>query len=178
MKKFLKLKLIFVFVVVAMLSAVAGVLGVPSSARASTTITVRGAVSCASHALMGVWVQSSGGGSRFASWNASPGDSWDGVYWTTITASDPTTTISLHVGCGGSSGNWGSDNWTPGQTITGDTDLMATCNEGNMSPHTATRCSYGQTNAESTAIWWATPYIGTNKYPDQCLTFVFDMYKL
>ena len=97
MKKFLKSKLIFGFVVVAMLTAVAGVLGVPSSAKASTTIRVQGAVSCDNNDFVGVWIQSSGGGSTFAAIYISTYN--DGLFQRSITTTLPTN-ISLHVGCG------------------------------------------------------------------------------
>src|SRR5437773_8724578 len=98
MRKFLKSKLIFGFVVVAMLSAVAGILGFPSSARASTTITVRGAVSCANHQFVNIWINSTGGGSDFYWFQDNASDNRGGIFSATVPATFPTT-ISLHVGC-------------------------------------------------------------------------------
>src|SRR5690348_3319948 len=49
------------------------VAGAPQ-AGAAATITISGTVACDyGHAVEGVWVQSSGGGSGFASWQAVPG---------------------------------------------------------------------------------------------------------
>lgn len=176
MKKFLKSKLIFGFVVVAMLTAVAGVLGVPSSARASTTIRVQGAVSCDNHDFVGVWIQSSGGGSTFAAiYNTIASD---GLFQRSITTTLPTY-ISLHVGCGkNSDGSWQSDNYTPYTWVNSPTTLTASCHEGNMYPHGATRCQYGYTKVEAAAYNWANDqfmYYRTG-YRDYCLQFVHDAY--
>lgn len=176
MKKFLKLKLILGIVVVAMLTAGAGVLGVPSSARASTTIRVQGAVSCDSHNYVDVWIQSSNGGSTFAVPYYTT--STDGLFQRTITTTLPTY-ISLHVGCGrNSDGSWQSDNWTPYTYVTGPTTLTAACHEGNMSPHTATRCQYGYTKVEQKAYAWADEQFRnkSTEYNNKCLKFVFDAY--
>jgi len=177
MKKFLKSKLIFGFVVVAMLTAVAGFLGVPSSARASTTICVQGAVSCDNHDFVGVWIQSSGGGSTFAVIYNSIAS--DGLFQRSITTTLPTY-ISLHVGCGkNSDGSWQSDNYTPYTWVNGPTTLTASCHEGNMYPHGATRCQYGYTKVEAAAYNWANDQFmyHRNSYSGQCVAFVRNAYK-
>ena len=174
MKKLLRSKLIFGFVVVAMLTAVAGVLGVPSSARASTTIRVQGAVSCDNHDFVGVWIQSSRGGSTFAAiYNTIASD---GLFQRSIITTLPTY-ISLHVGCGkNSDGSWQSDNWTPYTYVTGPTTLTAACHEGNMSPHTATRCQYGYTAIEAKAYAWADAHYGSKDFYNLCVTYVRQAY--
>lgn len=178
MKKFLKSKLIFGFVVVAMLTAVAGVLVVPSSARASTAIRVQGAVSCSNHALSGVWIQSSGGGSNWAWWQASSPNQYDGIYALTFTTALPTT-IQVHVGCGSGStpGSWLSDNWTPSRTINGSVSLVSSCFEGvNPPPYGATRCLYEKTSVGFAAVNWASLYWGSDFDDGKCLTFDFAAY--
>lgn len=182
MKKFLKSKLIFGFVVVAMLSAVAGVLGVPSSARASTTITVRGTVSCANHQFVNIWINSTGGGSGFYWFQDNAPDNRGGIFYATVPTAFPTT-ISLHVGCGGSTWNWQSDNWTPGYTLNSPGNnpaaWTASCNEGSMVPRTAQRCSWGGSAADRYAAWFGWIHLNGNgnQYVGLCLTFAFDAYR-
>jgi hypothetical protein len=182
MKKFLKSKLIFGFVVVAMLFGAAGVLGFPSSARASTTITVRGAVSCANHQFVNIWINSTGGGSGFYWFQDNAPDNRGGIFYATVPTTFPTT-ISLHVGCGGSTWNWQSDNWTPGYTLNSPGDnpaaWTASCNEGSMVPHTAQRCSWGGSAADRYAAWFGWIHLNGNgnQYVGLCLTFAFDAYR-
>jgi len=156
-------------------------LGASSAAMASTAITVQGAVSCADHALVGVWVQSSGGGSRFAGWGKSSSGGYDGVFSTTITTALPTT-LQLHVGCGGSTATWWSDNWTPGKSVGGSVTLEALCNEGTRQPAGGanSRCAYTTTGGEASAISWAEGQMAHNPsgYYLKCLKFAFDAYEL
>src|SRR4051812_10920563 len=55
-----------------------------ATAAASNTITIRGGTSCKNHGVVGVFVASSKGGSKFASWTkASPGG-WSAAFSTSI----------------------------------------------------------------------------------------------
>jgi hypothetical protein len=159
-------------------ASVIGGAGLSSSAFAATTITIDGAASCAHHGLVGVWVQSSGGGSKFAAWIATPGTSGDGVFYATISTTLPTT-VQLHVGCGGSTANWWSDNWTAGKSESGSAVLEAACNEGTTKPKAGgnSRCAFGQTSSEAKAIKWAQSISTTNDYAGKCLEFTFLAYK-
>lgn len=98
-----------------------------------TSITVKGTVNCASHPLYGIWVQSSGGGSGFASWSWTTSNHYAGTYTRTLSTTLPTT-LQLHVGCGGSRSSWWSDNWTLSVSDLASVTLNATCNEGTIKP--------------------------------------------
>lgn len=180
MKTFLTSKLIFGLVVVAMLTAVTGVLGFPSSAKASTTITVRGAVSCTSQPFVNIWINSTGGGSGFSGFQINTKDTRGGTFSGTVTTNFPTT-ISLHVGCGGTTWNWNSDNWTPGFTLNSPQDnppaWTTSCNES-TSPHAAQRCSWGGSTADKYAAWFGWIHLNGNgnQYVKLCLTFAFDAF--
>lgn len=162
---------------VALGTILAGSITLSSAAMASTTTTVQGAVSCDHHQLVGVWVQSSGGGSRFAGWDSTSTGHDDGVFSTTITTTLPTT-LSLHVGCGGTQGDWWSDNWTPGTSVNGSAVLEAACHEGTSQPPAGanTRCSFGPTRSETAAISWAESKNHENYDAELCLTFVTKVY--
>jgi len=113
----------------------------PASAA---TISVSGTVSCdGGNAVVGVWIQSSGGGSGFAAWTRLPNRVNVASYSKTLSTALPTN-ISLHVGCGGTSSSWWGDNWTPNKAIGGSATLNARCSEG---PGTAVRCAWPATGA-------------------------------
>ena len=136
-------------------------------------VRIQGAVSCANHDVAGVWIDSSSGGT-FA--NIYPTIPSDVLFQRTLTMLLPTY-ISLHVGCGkNSDGSWQSDNWTPWQYVSSASTLTLTagCNEGNMMPHTAFRCTYGYTKLEAEAYKWADGQYYTNNtdYYNLCLTYV------
>lgn len=123
--------------------------GVASVAGASSTITLRGGVSCGYHAVTGVWIQSSRGGSGFAGWEkASPGG-WSAAFSKSVAVTSLPTTIQLHVGCGGTSSSWWSDNWTTGSSTSGSRTLNAVCNEGTTRPPAGanTRCAWQPTGS-------------------------------
>jgi surface antigen len=98
------------------LISTAGVLAYAAPAQASSTITISGVVHCHGGAVEGVWVASSGGGSGFAdvySFKTGKNDgSSDNVrYSRKVTATLPTS-ITLHVGCGGSTASWKTVNYS------------------------------------------------------------------
>src|SRR5580700_489654 len=82
-----------------------------SSSSTTAGLSVSGEVTCpAGQPVDGVWINSSGGGSNYARWRAVSRSS--ATYSTWLQTSTPTA-ISLHVGCGGSTVDWKSANWTP-----------------------------------------------------------------
>lgn len=81
------------------------------SSSSAPGLSVTGKVACPpGQPVDGVWVDSSGGGSNYARWRAISRSSASYTAW--LTTSTPTA-ISLHVGCGGSTVDWESANWTP-----------------------------------------------------------------
>jgi len=73
------------------------------------------------------------------------------------------TTVSLHVGCGGTTQTWWSDNWTPGTGASGSRILDAVCNEGTIQPKKGanSRCAYqsvGTTIVNAAAAMLNKPY--------------------
>ena len=115
--------------------AVACMLGVLLAPAAQASgITIRGTVSCASSKpVVGVWVQSSRGGSKFASWTKT--GTATASYSTSVSTGLPTN-VSLHVGCGGNRQRWGSSNFSPVIVdVTGSTTFSVTnCVNGQCSP--------------------------------------------
>jgi hypothetical protein len=150
--------------------SLAGLVGLaiaaPTPASATTgTISVSGTVSCQSHPIEGVWVESGGGGSGWASWQ--PLDSRHtniATYSAKIQNTTLPTNIRLSVGCGGSAADWWSDNETgstseAGGALTGSTtSLNAVCNEGTVKPAAGDneRCWYGYASA---AAAWAISHL-------------------
>jgi cell wall-associated NlpC family hydrolase len=124
---YLRKCLLAVFTALMLFAFLAAFAGASASA-----ITIRGGVSCKYHPVTGVWLQSSTGGSKFASWSkASPGG-YGVAFSASIAPRSLPTKIQLHVGCGRGSkaGSWWSDNWTADRSVSGSATLDATCNEG------------------------------------------------
>jgi hypothetical protein len=137
----------------------------PSASAATGTIMISGTVSCQSHPVEGIWVESGGGGSGWANWQ--PIDSRHAniaTYQAKIQNTSLPTNIRLHVGCGGSRTNWWSDNRTgstsrAGGPLTHSTaNLDAVCNEGATKPPAGDnqRCWYGYASA---ATAWAVRHL-------------------
>lgn len=145
---------------------VALAIAVPTAASAATgTISVSGTVSCQSHPVEGVWVESGGGGSGWASWQPLDARHTNiATYAAKIQNTTLPTNIRLHVGCGGSATAWWSDNETgstseAGGALTGSTSsLNAVCNEGTVQPAAGDneRCWYGYASA---AAAWAITHL-------------------
>ena len=108
--------------------------------RAATAISITGTVQCAAgHAVQGVWLESTGGGSTWAEWQAMPGKPAVARIWKSITTSVPTS-IRLHVGCGkNSDGSWWSNNRTGYLSTRTSRVLNTTCVEA---AGTGTRCGW------------------------------------
>ena len=147
------------------------VFAISPAAQATTSLTMSGSVACAGgQPVEGVWVQSSGGGSKFAGWRAT--SSTAASYSATISTAVPTV-ISLHVGCGGSASSWNSDNRTPPTYgISGNYQLNVT--SCNSPPRT---CTWATANAA--AAWAQNQFTGNcaqTTYKLACLAFVYDAY--
>jgi hypothetical protein len=83
-----------------------------SSSPKTAGLSVSGKVTCPpGQPVDGLWVNSSGGGSNYARWRRAASRS-SASYSTWLQTSTPTA-VSLHVGCGGSTVDWKSANWTP-----------------------------------------------------------------
>jgi surface antigen len=140
---------------------VAGPCGTPSPPPPSgtKTISISGVVTCASGGVQGIWVNSSGGGSRFAGWKAFNTSVNDASYGATFTTHLPTT-IQLRVGCGGSPTKWGTANLSPNRTVSGTKFLNAFCdNAGHCSwPATGKTAPYNEGAAgqctQGAYNWW------------------------
>lgn len=98
----------------------------PTAATAST-ISINGVVNCSSGAVQGVWIQSKGGGSKFAKWKPFNTSLLSAKYAATISTKLPTS-IQLRVGCGGSQAAWKTTNNSPYRTVSGSKFLNAFCN--------------------------------------------------
>lgn len=100
-----------------------------SSSSSIPGLSVTGDVACPpGQPVDGVWVNSSGGGSNYARWRATSRSSASYTAW--LTTSTPTA-ISLHVGCGGSTVDWESANWTPAVLmVTRSATINAECAGG------------------------------------------------
>lgn len=149
-------------------------------------ITISGNVTCANgQPVVGVWVQSSGGGSKFAPWTKT--GTATASYSTSISTALPTN-VSLHVGCGNTPQQWGSSNFSPVIVdIAGSTTFSVTnCVNGQCSPLLAYKAAQwalahlaglGANHALSTDKTYDTP--GTGAYvswADLCLEFVASAY--
>jgi hypothetical protein len=145
------LSLVFVIVLV---GAIGGAYAVfhksPAPSPKTSSITVRGTVACRFHDVVGVWVESSGGGSGWASWSHTT-NGWTAAYSIQIKNTTLPTSLRLHVGCGGSPMSWWSDNRTPGTSVAGSGTYDASCSEGSTRPATGdnTRCRWGITSTSS-----------------------------
>jgi hypothetical protein len=131
--------------------ACATVLSLAPAAQAAAP-TISGNVTCANgKAVVGVWIQSTGGGSKFASWRKTSATT--ASYSAQVSTHLPTG-ISLHVGCGGSAAKWGSDNFSPSIAgVNGSAFISVTnCVNGQCSPVMGYK-----------ATQWALAQVGTNK---------------
>ncbi len=143
-----------------------GLLILPVSASAATNMLVRGTVACSGgQPAVGVWIESSAGGSEWAndqSWqysSVSPNRSYR-YFEETVTSPASRTSISLHVGCGGTSLKWGKDLWSAKYPVGSSGRVInVACDYSKASRATGacTQAPIGR-NAGSN------PYVGTAKY--------------
>lgn len=81
-----------------------GIVALPASAAT----TVQGKVVCVSQrSVVGVWIQAESGGSGWASWSATSGAAYEARYSRSLPSGGR---YQVHVGCGGTSSNWASNN--------------------------------------------------------------------
>jgi len=99
---------------------------IAASAVSASTISINGVVHCHGGAVEGVWVQSSGKGSKFAGWRPFNTSSADALYSATISTALPTN-IQLRVGCGGSKEKWATTNYSPNRKVGKSTVLNSFC---------------------------------------------------
>ena len=78
--------------------------------------------------MVGIWVESSGGGSRWASFSRRSNAPWVANYSTALSTRTPSK-IRLHVGCGGSPSNWWSNNRSSYYSRSSSTNLSFICRE-------------------------------------------------
>lgn len=124
----------------------------PTAAEAATS-SVSGVVVCTTgNPVVGVWVDSSAGGSGWAGWSRQPGAPHVAQYSRAIS---PGGSVSLHVGCGGEPSRWRGDNWTPRIGVSGARILNATCNDG---VGTGVRCSFPASGATRGSNWFSAGY--------------------
>lgn len=121
----------------------------PVSAQA-TAVTVKGTVWCKTGDVVGVWVQSTGGGSKFASRWALPGNARVSGYQATVNSGQ----VELHVGCGGSPSRWASDQYTTRATVGANRILNAYCT-GAAGTFRQVTCSFPpRPNLTPVPSWW------------------------
>ncbi|WP_343909913.1 hypothetical protein [Nocardioides aquiterrae] len=116
-------------------------LATPPAANAAS-VSVSGTVACRNGLpVVGVWVNSTGGGSKFAGWTRRSGMPWVADYSTTLSSAS-STTIRLDIGCGDAGGGrWLSNNRTGDYGGSGSRVINALCNEPSGSASPAVRCS-------------------------------------
>lgn len=96
----------------------------PTASAGAKSVTVSGVVRCPANApVVGVWVKSSGGGSKFASLFIKAGKARSNGYSAKVGSGK----VELHVGCGGSAESWDSDQWTKKMSISKSRALNAIC---------------------------------------------------
>jgi len=113
------------------------------AASSAASISVNGVVTCASGDVQGVWIQSSKGGSKFASWQKMKTSARYASYSTSLITNVPTK-LQLRVGCGGKPSKWGSTSYSPqSRSISGSATLNAFCDaKGKCNwPATGTKAS-------------------------------------
>jgi LasA protease len=101
----------------------------PAPASVTSTFTLSGTVTCARYGgVVGIWMKSSAGGSRWASFTPIP-QTQSATYSAPVTFSGTSTAITLDVGCGGSSSRWKATVSTPanGLSLTSDTIKDVVC---------------------------------------------------
>jgi hypothetical protein len=98
----------------------------------AATITLSGYVMCrpangAVQPVTGVWVESSAGGSKWASWGANANRRQQASYSVSLTTSTSTTSVRLHVGCGGTPSAWWSNNRSNYYSVTSGSRVDVIC---------------------------------------------------
>jgi surface antigen len=122
---------------------------------AAATGTISGTVVCNSgQPVVGVYVNSSKGGSGWASWQAQPGRSNVAKFSRGVTTTGGTS-IRLDVGCGGTPSKWRGNNRTGTFTISGSDIRNVSCND---TTGTGTRCSLPPRGSTRSTNWFSPGY--------------------
>uniref|UniRef100_UPI003446E778 hypothetical protein n=1 Tax=Nocardioides sp. LML1-1-1.1 TaxID=3135248 RepID=UPI003446E778 len=159
---------LIVGVCLAVFVAVCLVAATSPSASATTTRTISGKITCAKGNLsygsrvVGVWVQSSAGGSKWSD-SLSRSSTYGNIatFSAKVKTNSSSTTIRLDIGCGGTKTTWASNNSTPSITVKGDkTGLRIKCSEATGSR--AQRCSYISSSTCSSAYGIKYPISATS----------------
>lgn len=134
------------------LAIVASTVAAPPAGAA--TPTVSGSVSCSNgQPVRGVWVQSSAGGSKWASWWAFPGRPTEAYFSASLSFGATSSSIQLHVGCGGTTSSWWSTNLTPTISVSSSRTVNASCSSTQSGRRTS--CTFppkGQTTTYNQGI--------------------------
>lgn len=156
---------------------VAGLLIIPLAALpptphadAFTSYRIFGTISCPStKPPVGVFIESSGGGGRFADWKILPGSPTVAYFSTTISTTLPTN-VKLSVGCGGTKTTWASTNKTPAIKIAtgGSRALNTWCDAKGI-------CSWAPTITTATDTKTVNP-VGV-AYKCQCTYYAAERWK-
>ena len=110
------------------------------STTTSTTLTLYGKATCLTQgAVQGIWVESSAGGSKWASWTAVSG-TWAATYSASLTFTGTTSNLTLRIGCGGTPSAWRSTAKTPALQAT--SSLQSNVNCSPPSAGTSTSCTW------------------------------------
>ncbi len=160
-------RILRVAIVLSLLVGVIGLTDVPASAL--TARTVSGTVACENgNQVVGVWINSSAGDSKFATVTPRSQTPWIADYTASIATAASSTTIRLDIGCGiqiPTISQWWSNNPTATKVISGSTSLSAFCKEA---AGTATgRCKWwGKTALVGMPFtgYWACPKGSTVKW--------------
>lgn len=143
------------------------VLAGPSGTASAASARLYGTVTCPSgKAVVGVWVESSAGGSRWAPWTAFPGVPHAAYYNVTLTTALPSS-VFLTVGCGGTPQKWATSNKTTKFTLSGSKVVNAGCNA-------AGTCSFPKKITSPTPTSYNP--VGT-AYKCQCTYFAAEKWK-
>ena len=146
-----------------------------AAANAAGSITVRGTVSCdGGKKVVGVWVNSSSGGSRFATWTAFPGRPDVATYSKALSTTLPTK-LRIDVGCGGTASQWGSNNKSATITMSSGASRSinawcgaGTCRFGNRENNTPAAPSNNPAAGKCWCTWRAADFWKsmTGRYPN------------
>lgn len=95
------------FLTITVTALLVGAIHATMPSPAAAAVTVSGQVTCVGNdSVVGVWIQAKDGGSGWASWQA-PTASWVANYSRSLPNGGQ---YQVHVGCGGTSQNWATNN--------------------------------------------------------------------
>ncbi len=84
----------------------------------ATTLTLSGAAVCTSgRSVVGIWVESSAGGSGWAGFTPAPSKPYVAYYSKSVAFSAASSSVTVTVGCGGSPASWASSSRSGAMTL-------------------------------------------------------------